>query len=141
MTAAEWKVIAPVGSLISSILSSSPRWHPGRVSVSLHPPVTGCSQACPHAWDTTKQRHLMLSNRRHVLRCRKPSDFVTCGTLPIVVNTCNDTILFQHDPFTSTATSTPVEIPVIWAAFYKKTALIKNQTVICFHKSIYLDMR
>lgn len=55
-----------------------PRDHHGRVSVSL--------STSSYNWlrsgfvlmhGTLQKRHLMLSNRRHVLRCRKPSDTLT----------------------------------------------------------------
>ena len=154
MTAEEWKGIAPVASLISSILSSSPYWHQGggwgRVSVSFYPPVTGCSQACPHAWDTTKQRHLMLRNWCHVLRVGSPSTLWQCGTPPLVVNTCNATIQScrntTHSParahtHTHRYTRTCVVIPSVHGECFTEWQLINKQTLICFHESIYLDMR
>lgn len=119
----------------------TPRWHQGRVSVSFYLPVTGWSQACPHAWDTTKQRHLTLSNRRHVLRCRKPSDFVTCGTLPIVVSMCNNTIFFNTTHVLAQPQGDTCVNTCDMGSVYKVTALIKNQTDMLSQKSNYLDMR
>lgn len=124
----------------------TPRWHQGRVSVSFYLPVTGWSQACPHAWDTTKQRHLTLSNRRHVLRCRKPSDFVTCGTLPLWSARATIQSSLTQPMYWHSHKETLVWIPVIWEVFTKwllslKTklwyAFTKNPTILTWGRAKY----